>query len=218
MAASTAPGLEQKSDADLLSEIGLAEDFPEESRAAFEEFHRRHTGYVFTRTMKWIEESEMRSKLLDGEQLVSSTMERAFRKAASFRDQSGGDSTLATLQVRAWLFRIATNLAHSAMRSPAMKMRFQEMPIANSMEDVEEVDPVDVSPELVARVDAALESLNEVDRDILRTCLLFQAFGERAAALPADVRKELLTKYGLSEATLRQRKSRALKRLHDFLS
>jgi RNA polymerase sigma factor (sigma-70 family) len=196
----------------------LAEDFPNESRAAFEEFYRRHTGYVFARTKQWIEESELRSRLLDQEQLVLSTMERAYRKAASFRDQSGGDLKLATNQVRAWLFRIATNLAHSAMRSPAMQMRIQEMPIADPMEDLEEVDPVNVNPQLAARVDAALDSLNEVDRDILLTCLSYGALGERAAPLPVDVRKELLEKYGLSEATLRQRKSRALKRLQDFLS
>jgi DNA-directed RNA polymerase specialized sigma24 family protein len=214
------PHLSQKSDADLLSEIGMAEDFPDDAEAAFREFHRRHMGYVYGRLRKWIDDSEMRTRTLDGEQLASTAFERAFHKAADYRDQSGGDAVLGNNQVRAWLFRIAMNLALSALRSPSAQLRKQmrDLPDENCLEDTEDASPPGVSPEMAALAERAMASLNEVDRDILYTCLAYRAFGEQADALPQEVRKELLAKHGLSEATFRQRKSRALKRLREFFS
>lgn len=214
------PNLSQKSDAGLLSEIGMAEHFPDEAEAAFREFHRRHMGYVYGRLRKWIEVSESRTRTLDGEQLASAAFEKAFHKASDYRDQSGGDTVLGNNQVRAWLFRIAMNLALSALSSPAAQLLKQvgDLPDEYCLEDTEDFSPPEVSHKTAMRVAKALQSLNEVDRDIIYTCLAYRAFGDQADALPNEVRKELLAKHSLAEATFRQRKSRALKRLREILS
>lgn len=218
MAAIVDPILVRKSDADLLSEIGMAQHFPEEAQAAFREFHRRHAGYLFTRLMKWIGECEIRSEVLDGEQLASEALEKAYRNASRYAERSGGDEELGRNQARAWLWRIVTNLALSALRSPSTQIGQLTQPDESSLEDVGAEPLPTVSTATATRVDAAMRSLNEVDQDILYTCLAYRAFGDQADTLPHEVRKELLAKYGLAEATFRQRKSRALKRLRELLS
>ena len=209
--------LDQKSDAALLSEIGMADHFPEDADLAFREFHERHVAYVYGRLQKWISDSDARSRSLDAEALASETMEQAYRKAAAFKDRSQGDVQLAENQARAWLMRIAMNLSLGALRQPAIRLLndVTELPDEDSLEDV---DPPRVSRQLAARAGAALGALCDMDREIVETCLAYSAYGETADALPDDIRKELLAKHGLAEATFRKRKSRAFKKLLELLS
>jgi len=209
--------LSQKSDVALLSEIGLAEHFPEDAATAFEEFFRRHAGLLFAQVSKWISSCEVRKRTLDPQELVSETMERAYRRAATYEDKSSGEPELAVNQVRAWLFRIAQNIGFDAQRRPATQFQAQmvELPPEELLEDV---DPPDISPSQIARVNRVLETFSEMDRDIILTCIAYRAYGDTSDALPDEVRKDLIAKYDIAPATFRKRKSRAFERLRQLLS
>ncbi len=214
------PSLEQESDPDLLCLIGMADDDTMEAHDCFREFHRRHAVPLYSRLEQWIyKKGDVRRRALDAEALASETLVRAFHHAGSYHDMSGGDRERGTLQVRAWLFRIANRLAADELKKPAIRLLLNQadgLPDADILEEKTAVSPL--SAARVDQVTAAFETLSIIDQDIISTCLAFGAYGDNADALPPEIRKALMTEHGLTDVTFRQRKSRAFKKLRELLS
>jgi len=110
--------------------------------------------------------------------------------------------------------QIATNLFKDEMRLVKNKIAL----VTDAMEDLPE-NPLDdetvpfVSADTLRKIDEAFVTLNEQDRDIIRTYAHFGALGEDSSSLPSEDRDRLMSRYGLTNTALRQRKKRALERL-----
>lgn len=219
MLTSIPPSIDQETDPDLLCLIGMAEDDPAAAKAAFSEFHKRHALYVQERLLKWIFDlGDVRRRAIDGEALAADTLIRAFANAGKYKDRSCGDKIRATRQVRAWLMIIAQNLVRDALKNSSVRILLKQQDEFPEADLVEDISPPKVTNGLVAAVRPAMAQLKEVDREILETCLVYDAFGDDAARLPSNVRKDLIARHGLTEVTFRQRKCRALNQVRDLLS
>ncbi len=211
------PTLEQETDSDLLCLIGMAADDPQAADDAFREFHKRHASYFFRRIFAWINElGDQRRRALDPETIVSQALMKAYYQASGYQDQSGGDRSRGTAQVRAWLFKIAQRLIYDQLETPSAKtiLSFAEelppdAPLEDSNSSLTEAEK--------DKICQALDELPESDRDIITTCLSYGAFGDNADKLPSEIRQQLMEAYGLTNITFRQRKSRALKKLQSSL-
>lgn len=214
------PLIADESDPSLFCWIGLASEDHDKAEEAFRELHRRHAKELYHKVKAWIGSmSESRRRVLDDESLTSATLVKAFNEAGTFFDKSCGDQERGARQVKKWLFGMAQNLAFDELKSPRSQITLQLS--AQEIDEETEEDDLAVPSISEARsqqVREALETLPDVDRDILHTCLAFRAFGDNADALPDDIRRDLLGRHGLAEATFRQRKSRALRKLQSILS
>lgn len=214
------PLIADESDPSLLCWIGLASEDRDQAEEAFRELHRRHAKELYHRVKAWVDSmSDSRRRVLDDEALTSATFIKAYQEAGSFVDKSRGDRERGACQVKKWLFGMAQNLAFDELKAPRSQITLQlsAEEVGEETED-EELAVPSISEARSRQVREALETLPDVDRDILHTCLAFRAFGDNADALPDDVRRDLLGRHGLAEATFRQRKSRALKKLQSILS
>jgi DNA-directed RNA polymerase specialized sigma24 family protein len=200
-----------ESDLDLLCAIGLyAVVDVNEANVALGKLYERHGKFVANR----LGALAASYPAIDPEQLTLDTFERAFRCAGRFKDQSGNDADRLRQQVRKWLMQIATNLFFDELRL----VKNQIALLTDAVEDLPE-NPFDngtapfVSASTLRMIDEAFAALNEQDDDIIRTYAYYGALGEDSSNLPSEDRDRLMSRYGLTNTALRQRKKRALERL-----
>ena len=136
------------------------------------------------------------------EDLMQETMLRAFRSLDTYRPEG---------KFRAWVFRIAVNLARDWIRrqprEPAVSLdNSEEPPVARSLRAMDPPDGAMARREGSKRVEVALARLSEADREVL----LLRYYGELAF-------KDIAQTTGEPLGTVLARAHRALKKLGELL-
>lgn len=200
------------SDYDLLEMMTWRESDEKVAREAFAELWRRHVRYLYSVCRKY-------SKGLGGddaaEDLTSETFKLVYEKGArTFKPGSTSDLDGMRRHVRAWLGRIAHNLACDVFRGRVPEIRLEEDQ-RDSAGGQESPEDSERSSRLLALME---EILTKRELDVLRVTSQYVDLRKPHQKLPDDVLEDLSQQWGVTHENIRQIKSRALKKLEQALT
>jgi RNA polymerase sigma factor (sigma-70 family) len=201
------------SDAELLERVSKRADNASAARAAETEFYDRHARYLYGVLMQRLR----RPLALSGrevEDLVQETFFRAFARASSYSAGDAWDEASQRRRSRAWLGRIAERLMADWLQD---SREISASPYLDTLAEPEPPPPSSRSPKL-RLLREALETLNERERDVLRVAALYFRPGEEHQRLPNEVSAELARRWQTSSENIRAIRSRATKKLKDYLA
>jgi len=202
-------------DAELLARIARRASAPEVARLAQASFYARHVRYLYGVLLR------QKATLLplagiSAEDLAQETFQRAFDRAHTFEAADHLAEDHQRMRARAWLGRVATNLLtdHLQQRREVPASPYLERVGCGGIDDDE---PPGSSPgaRLVA---AALETLSERERDVLRVSALHYRAGEEHQRLPNAVSAELASRWKITNDNVRAIRVRAMKKLKGLLA
>lgn len=200
------------SDAELLEQVSQRAADGGAARGAEAEFYARHAGYLYAVLMQ----RARRPLALSGrevEDLVQETFFRAFARAKTYNAGDTSDEDGGRRRSRAWLGRIAQRLLADWL---AGAREVSASPYLETLAEPDAPPPSSRSPRL-RLMSEALDSLSERERDVLRVSALYFRAGEQHQRLPNAVSAELARRWGTSAENVRAIRSRALKKLKDYL-
>jgi len=197
-----------ETDDDLLEIMTWRETDPEAARAAWATFYKRHLPFLLTACRKYAQ-----GLLRDGagEDLAADTMLRVWdRGAATYRRCETTDPETARLRVRAWLSRIAHNIAVNRLRCRTLQeIDLTDFEWSRITEPAERV-PSEVSDRLRAAMETAL---TDRERQVLRVVAMYADPRQPGRHLPEDALSDLERGLGTTRENIRQIKTRALSKL-----
>ncbi len=222
-------GLAGETDAGLLFLIGEADASSAADEALAREaqrvFFNRHYGYVLAILKRFAE--NVGTVIIDPDEFTVATLAKAFVSAKTFRDKSEGDPARSAAQVRAWLGRIASNLAKDELDRVSRLDADLHVVILDDEHDIPE-EPAEIdggaptNRRALAALRTILDALKPEERDILMTYGTYGIPTQNGRELPADVREALERRTGYERCSIRQkwhRLSQRLKReLESFLT
>lgn len=132
----------------------------------------------------------------DAEDLTQEAFVRAFEKIGSFR---------AGEPFGPWVYRIVTNLALDVVKH-RKRVRHEEVADVHATSRTDAADVIAASGQIARRIDAAIESLPEMQRLVARLSLVEELEHTEIAQIT-----------GLSEGTVRSHLSLARRKLRDML-
>lgn len=211
--------LRHETDAGLMLLMGAASDALDEqalARGALRELHRRHYGYLRNIIEGFAE--NMGTVVIDPEDFTCATFKKAFRSAHQFRDESDGDSIRACAQVRAWLGKIASNLAKDELKRVSRIHDNMPLVVLEESRDIPEcvfncADAEPTHPTALSALQKELDLLKPEDRDILMTYAMFGIPTTAGRELPQDVRIDLECRTGYERSHIRKKWQRLSQRL-----
>lgn len=209
---SQSPEAEEPSDAELLTRIARSEtDAPSATRAQAE-FYARHVRYLYG-ALRSLEHKLLYTAGVSAEDLVQETFHRAFERAHTFSADEIDDADRLRRRARAWLGRIAQNLLADYLRSVR---EISATPYLESL-SCEDVDQPSLPSRELRLICDGLRHLTEREQDVLRVTALYLRAGDHQR-LPNAVSAELAERWGTTNENIRAIRSRALKKLRDFVS
>ena len=202
----------EPSDADLLAAIASNASDRVARNEAQATFYARHVRYLYG-ALRQREAKLLSLAGISAEDLVQETFHRAFERAHTFQRGDVEDREHERHRTRAWLGRVAHNLLADQLA------RFREVSASPYLERVA-CDGIDAEPSESRELDlvsAGLESLSEREQDVLRVTALYHRAGEHQR-LPNAVSAELAARWGTTNENIRAIRSRALKKLTEFVT
>lgn len=202
----------EESDADLLQLISWRAEYPGEAKARFEAFHARHAKFLYGACLK-----RFGGKLptyMTVEDLVGDTFVRVLERAGTF--SAGGETDPAALRrlTRGWLLAIAHNVLADAYRD---RLTLEERRDAEFFEEWEFVEPPEDSPRVRLVGRAFQEALDERERDVLRTTMMWNKPGAKQQRLPNDVSRDLAKRIRTTPENIRKIRASALAKVKAFI-
>ena len=206
--------LRDETDEDLLCWMSMRAEEPAQAEEAWAEFYTRHVKYLYGVCATRLKPYGLRhDDIID---LAQTTFLKAFEKAASFKpppERRGPDADRAW--VRRWLGQIAHHtLVDSFRKSPSLVL------IENTDLDVEtpsvDEECVPPSPRLQL-IREALGTLSPKEREIMLVSYSFYEPGKQLA-IPDEDLKRLAADWGTTSVNFRQIRSRARKKIENFIS
>jgi len=209
-----ASDLTDEKDADLLTFMTMADEDPAVARAAWEAFYRRHAAYVYGVCVRAY------AKILGGEagvcDLVADTFKRAYEHAETFEAGGITDPERMRLRTRAWLGRIAERLAQTRLRG-RKRLPTRTLELGHWQEIGERPVRTQEDAGRIERVRAAILSLSEKERVVIRATFQWYDPGVRHQRLPNEVAAELARTLRTTPENLRQIRRRALVKIKKTL-
>lgn len=201
----------EPSDAALLASIASGSLELEAKSRAQAVFYSRHVRYLYG-VLK------QQTKLLaaagiSAEDLAQETFHRAFERAHTFRPADDLDPDHSRRRTRAWLGRVAQHLLADHLE------RFREVSASPYLDGLS-CDAIDEAPRAsreLELVTEGLDNLSEREQDVLRVTALYQRAGDHQR-LPNAVSAELAARWHTTNENIRAIRSRALKKLSDFVT
>ena len=183
--------LTEDSDYDLLEMMTWKESDPGVAREAWAELYRRHVKYLFSVCRKY-------ARGLGGdeaaEDLTSETFKHIYEKGAStFRPGSTSDPDRMRRHVRAWLGRIAHNLACNAYRGRHLQEIWLEQDQWDNVADQERLEDSEISLQLQRLME---QVLTDRERHILRVTSQYHDLRKPNRKLPDEVLEDLGRQWG----------------------
>lgn len=200
------------SDAELLGRVSRRSQDAAAARRAESEFYDRHARYLYGVLMQRVR----RQLALSGrevEDLVQETFSRAFARAGTFSDSAGIDEDGERRRTRAWLGRIAERLLADWL---AGMREVSASPYLDTLTEPEPGPTSSRSPKL-RLMREALDTLSERERDVLCASALYFRIGEDHQRLPNEASAELARRWQTSAENIRAIRSRATKKLKQYL-
>lgn len=204
---------------ELLAYMALyQDDEPQEAEEAFIEFYSRYSRFV---TAVVVKNCPKGSAYYD-ESLIKGTVHNTFLKvylrAETFKTEGETDEVKLERRIKAWLSQIAKNEMMQLLKTTIPYLnnhKFTENDTSTEPADLpsylRDDEPTSIERDLI---DRALASLPERDRDVLLTYTRFQKGKKK---LPTEELERLATLYDTTSENLRQIKSRAFKKVKDFI-
>lgn len=207
-----ATDITRESDSGLLLMMGAAAESSAEDQAlarhALKELHARHYGYLLGILENFAE--NIGTVVIDPAEFALKTFKKAFQVAAQFCDKSDGNDDKSRTQVRAWLGKIATNLARDELRRVSRLDKHIYLVVLDDSHDVPESPPdnedaTPTNPKALAALQDALAMLKSEERDILITYALFGIPTDTGRELPESEREALMRRTGYERSNIRQK-------------
>lgn len=201
------------SDAELLERVSKRSENAAAARAAETEFYDRHARFLYGVLVQRVR----RPLAMSGrevEDLVQETFFRAFARAATYSAGDAWDEASQRRRSRAWLGRIAQRLLADWL---ADTREVSASPYLDTLAEPEPAPPSSRSPKLQL-LREALDTLNERERDVLRVAALYFRPAEEHQRLPNEVSAELARRWQTTNENIRAIRSRATKKLKDYLA
>lgn len=199
--------------ANLFLAMAMKEEDRQNAEKAFTEFYNRYKSFLFTVIKKACKSWEMY-----GDELIETVFENTFLivfdKAETFLKLDDIPFERQEKRMKAWLSQIAKNEMLQLLRQYRIdkdKVEFTDdlSFIERGEEETEEIISDDI---LLA--EKALQSLNERDRNILVTYLMYEDGNKK---LPSSEIQKLADMWGVLPDNMRQIKKRSLAKLEIFI-
>lgn len=205
----------------LLTYMALKEIDPQMAEDACVELHRRHSRLI----AGWCSKRRFETFGETVQDWVNQTFARAFAKAGSFSCEVKLPSETKTKLVQGWLFSILEHLFLERCRREAREKRLRDSDVngewlenlPNPAQVEPDTDGESVSTGRRALVVRFLEGLAEDDRKILVVTGQYYDRKLKRVEIPPDIRQVIYSELGVTEGSLRVRRSRLLNRLKDFI-
>lgn len=210
------------SDLVLLASIGnISVENRFDSESAFNEFFLRYKSFLLRACKKSCASFDSSEMLADD--IFQNTLLKVLNKANTFKSKNpDGDSKNISVEIKAWLSRIAYNeLINFLRKNPdekALSNPFREKSINLAdtiIEDYEE-EVETIKPEKVIQknlLESALATLTEREKYILMAYMQYFDPAQPLKHLPDDVLSSICVKFTIKADNVRQIKSRAMKKL-----
>ena len=160
--------------------------------AAFEDLVRRHLGFVYATALR----------VVGNPQQAQDVSQAVFVALARQASELVGRATLS-----GWLHRTTRNLAVNVIRHETRRRHRERESVCMRAGDDCALEPEETWDAIAPKLDEAMESLSEMDRDTL--CLRY--FEQRSV-------REVAVVFGISEEAAQKRALRALDRLRELLN
>ncbi len=205
--------LSEEADNQLLVRMRMRDEDPSAAREAWAEFYRRHVEYLYRVCRRAysgvLDEAGIRD-------LAQDTFIRAYERAETFDSGELTDPEKLRLRARAWLGKIALNILRTMLRGQAgtstHSLEWEEW------EKVPEPPPAVNSNSIESGlVRNALATLPEREQHVLRVTYQWYRPDKKHQRLPHGVVANLAETLGTTPVNIRQMRSRALKKIEQYL-
>lgn len=199
--------------ADLFLAMAMKEEDRQNAEKAFTEFYNRYKSFLFTVIKKACKSWEMY-----GDELIETVFENTFLtvfdKAETFLKLDDIPFERQEKRMKAWLSQIAKNEMLQLLRQYRIdkdKVEFtDDLSFVERMEDETE----EIISDDILLAEKALQTLNERDRNILVTYLMYEDGNKK---LPSSEIQKLADIWGVLPDNMRQIKKRSLAKLEIFI-
>jgi RNA polymerase sigma factor (sigma-70 family) len=199
--------------ADLFLAMAMKEEDRQNAEKAFTEFYNRYKSFLFTVIKKACKSWEMY-----GDELIETVFENTFLtvfdKAETFLKLDDIPFERQEKRMKAWLSQIAKNEMLQLLRQYRIdkdKVVFtDDLSFIERMEDETE----EIISDDILLAEKALQTLNERDRNILVTYLMYEDGNKK---LPSSEIQKLADMWGVLPDNMRQIKKRSLAKLEIFI-
>ena len=199
--------------ADLFLAMAMKEEDRQNAEKAFTEFYNRYKSFLFTVIKKACKSWEMY-----GDELIETVFENTFLtvfdKAETFLKLDDISFERQEKRMKAWLSQIAKNEMLQLLRQYRIdkdKVEFtDDLSFVEQMEDETE----EIISDDILLAEKALQTLNERDRNILVTYLMYEDGNKK---LPSSEIQKLADIWGVLPDNMRQIKKRSLAKLEIFI-
>lgn len=199
--------------ADLFLAMAMKEEDRQNAEKAFTEFYNRYKSFLFTVIKKACKSWEMY-----GDELIETVFENTFLtvfdKAETFLKLDDIPFERQEKRMKAWLSQIAKNEMLQLLRQYRIdkdKVEFtDDLSFVERMEDETE----EIISDDILLAEKALQTLNERDRNILVTYLMYEDGNKK---LPSSEIQKLADMWGVLPDNMRQIKKRSLAKLEIFI-
>lgn len=201
------------SDEELLLYISDRTTNPDDARLAWEEFYRRHAGYVlYICRRTW-------GKVLDEESIESIHMEtftKVFLSADTYvlNDATAGEDIIRR-RIRAWLGTIAKNATIDFLRNRRSTQLSHYSP--DKLDQMECAPDAPVSDETKIVREVMSQVLDEQERAILQATYAHYNPDKEYQRLPNEVVTELCIHFGTTPANIRRVRKNATEKIKQAL-
>lgn len=199
--------------ADLFLAMAMKEEDRQNAEKAFTEFYNQYKSFLFTVIKKACKSWEMY-----GDELIETVFENTFLtvfdKAETFLKLDDIPFERQEKRMKAWLSQIAKNEMLQLLRQYRIdkdKVVFtDDLSFVEQMEDETE----EIISDDILLAEKALQTLNERDRNILVTYLMYEDGNKK---LPSSEIQKLADIWGVLPDNMRQIKKRSLAKLEIFI-
>lgn len=212
------PDLESEPDDGLITYMALKDDDLGLAQRACEELYRRHARTL----IGWCLKNRAETFGKDAKDFVNATFLKAYDKAATFKFSTGATLEVRRFKVRRWLFQILYRLFLDGRRSeqcePILRSDDNEDGLLLDAPNPEtEPNTSDVSPARKNLVLKFLQSVEPIDKAILKATAQYWSSISGKTVVPRHVRQALCREFKLTENSLNVRRFRALNNLKQFI-
>ena len=199
--------------ADLFLAMAMKDEDRQNAEKAFTEFYNQYKSFLFTVIKKACKSWEMY-----GDELIETVFENTFLtvfdKAETFLKLDDIPFERQEKRMKAWLSQIAKNEMLQLLRQYRIdkdKVVFtDDLSFVEQMEDETE----EIISDDILLAEKALQTLNERDRNILVTYLMYEDGNKK---LPSSEIQKLADMWGVLPDNMRQIKKRSLAKLEIFI-
>ncbi|NVO10731.1 MAG: sigma-70 family RNA polymerase sigma factor [Bacteroidales bacterium] len=199
--------------AELFLSMAMKEDDRQNAEKAFTEFYNRYKSFLYTVIKKACKSWEMYGDELI-ETVFGNTFVTIFEKADTFMIIDGIPIERQEKRMKSWISQIAKNEMLQLLRQYKKDKEKIEFKDDLSFIEITDIEADKIESDDILLAGKALRTLNERDRNILVTYLMYE---DGKKKLPSSEIQNLADMWGVLPDNMRQIKKRSLEKLEIFI-